>query len=58
MNEIEEVQQEKHYTARELMKLPREERNRLVIEALERTVDEDIELLEAFDEADFDDEDY
>jgi hypothetical protein len=53
---IEKDVPEKTYTARELMKLPREERNRLVIQALERTANDDVELFEAFDEADFDDE--
>jgi hypothetical protein len=46
----------RHYSARELMKMPLEERNRLVAEALVRSQDQDIEILEAFDDADFDDE--
>lgn len=44
------------YTARELMKLPYEERNRIAQEALARSQDEDVELFEAFGEADFDDQ--
>lgn len=44
------------YTALELMKLPYEERNRLVVEALQRSQNDDIEVLEAFDDLDFDDE--
>jgi|GEM_PF-802110 len=48
--------EQRHYSARELMKMPLEERNRLVAEALVRSQDQDIEILEAFDDADFDDE--
>jgi len=39
-----------------LMKLPIEERNRLAQEALARSLDEDVELFEAYSEADFDDQ--
>ncbi len=53
---IETAPQQIHYSARELMKLPREERNRLVKLALQRSWDQDVELFEALDEADFDDE--
>jgi hypothetical protein len=45
----------KYYSARELIKMPLEERNRLVSEALARSQDQDIEVLEAFDDLDFDD---
>lgn len=44
------------YSARELMKLPPDERNRIVKQALQNSWDQDVELLETFDEADFDDE--
>lgn len=47
---------QRSYSALELMKLPFEERNRLAIEALERSQNDDVELLDAYDEADFDDE--
>ena len=47
--------QQKYYSARELMKLPLEERNRLVSEALQSSWDEDFEIFEAYDEDDFDD---
>ena len=46
---------ETNLSARELMKLPFEERNRLVIAALERSADEDFEVFEANDADDFDD---
>jgi len=44
------------YSARELMRLPFEIRNRLAQDALERSFEDDVELLETFDEADFYDE--
>ncbi len=47
---------ERNYTARELMQLPFEERNRIAKAALNRSLDEDVELFEAFGEADFHDE--
>jgi len=53
---IEEPAQTRTYTARELMALPAEERNALVIQALERSADEDVELLDVFDEEGTDDE--
>ena len=43
---------EKRYSARELMKLPFEERNNLVMAALELAVDEDFEVFEAYSEED------
>jgi hypothetical protein len=52
---IEEPPPQKTYSARELMKLPYEERNRLAKLALESSLDEDFEVFEALDEADFDD---
>lgn len=52
---IEEVPEKRTYTATELMKLPPEERNRLVIEALDRSANEDFEIFEAYREEDFDD---
>ena len=45
-----------HYTAQELMRLPFEERNRIAQAELQRSLQDDIELLETFDEADFRDE--
>lgn len=50
---IENPPAEQSYSATELMKLPVEERNRLVA-ALERSLSEDVELFEALDKADFD----
>jgi hypothetical protein len=47
---------ERTYTAQELMRLPFEERNRIAKAALERSLDDDVELFEAFGEADFNDE--
>ncbi len=47
---------EKTYSARELMKLPPQERNRIVSKALERTDNEDTELFDAYGEADINDE--
>jgi hypothetical protein len=49
---IEEAQPEKTYSARELMKLPVQERNRIVLQALERSADEEIELFDACGEMD------
>jgi hypothetical protein len=49
---IEEAQPEKTYSARELMKLPVQERNRIVLQALERSSDEDIELFDAYGKTD------
>ncbi len=46
----------RHYTARELMRLPPEERNQIARAALTRSLDEDVELFEAFGEADLHDE--
>jgi hypothetical protein len=53
---LEAPQQTQTYSALELMRLPPDERNRLVVQALERSANDDIEMLEAFDESDFDDE--
>jgi hypothetical protein len=50
------VRIKKSYTARELLQMPLAERNRLAIEALERTANDDVELFEVWDEADFDDD--
>jgi mRNA-degrading endonuclease RelE of RelBE toxin-antitoxin system len=52
---IEAPPKKKHYTARELMKLPREERERLMAEAFELAKDEDFEIFEANAEDDWDD---
>jgi hypothetical protein len=52
---IESPVQKKTYSARELLRLPSEERNRLIIDALERSADEDFEIFEAYSEDDFDD---
>ena len=46
----------KTYSRRELMRLPLAERNRIVAAELARSLDDDVELFEAFGEADFDDE--
>ncbi|MBC7869563.1 MAG: hypothetical protein H7Y09_01885 [Chitinophagaceae bacterium] len=46
----------KTYSRRELMQLPLAERNRIVAAELARSLDDDVELFEAFGEADFDDE--
>ncbi len=53
---IEQPPEQRNYTARELMKLPYEERNRLAKLALERSLDQDVEFFDTLDEADFDDE--
>jgi hypothetical protein len=36
------------YSARELLKLPLDERNRIIAAAIDRVADDDIELFEAF----------
>jgi hypothetical protein len=46
---------ERPYTARELMQLPYEERNRAVKAALRRAQDMDVEYFDVYDDADFDD---
>lgn len=51
-----EAVSQRTYSALELMALPLEERNRLAIEALERSQDEDVEPFDAYDESDFDDQ--
>lgn len=53
---IEMPQPERYYTALELMQMPYEERSQIVNAALARSQDGDVELLDTFDEADFDDE--
>lgn len=55
VRKIEELSEKRTYSVDELMKLPIEERNRLVIEALDRSADEDFEIFEAYSEEDFDD---
>jgi ERCC4-type nuclease len=45
----------KTYSPRELMRLPFEERNKIVAAALQRSVEDDVELFDANSEADFDD---
>jgi hypothetical protein len=52
---IEQSPTEKVYSPRELMRLPLEERNKIVAAALERSIHDDTELFDAFSEADFDD---
>jgi hypothetical protein len=52
MSDEEEFYPDKRYSACELMKLPLEERNRLVITAFELSVDEDFEIFEAYSEED------
>ena len=47
---------ERTYTAQELMRLPYEERNRIAHAALKRSLGDDVELFDAFDESDFHDE--
>ena len=56
VNSLEELQPEKIYSARELMQLPLHERNLMVAQALERSTAEETDMLDAYDEADFDDE--
>ncbi len=56
IREMDSLAAKKSYSADELLKLPYEERNRLVAEALARTADEDVEFFEAYSEADFDDD--
>ena len=51
---IDQSEAKTSYSAREVMKLPFEVRNRLVIEALERSADEDVELFDAYSDVDFD----
>jgi hypothetical protein len=43
VRKIEESQPQKHYSAEELMKLPFEERNRIAVEALKRTANDDVD---------------
>ena len=52
---IEQSSVGKTYSPRELMRLPLEERNKIVAAALERSLDDDVELFDANNEADFDD---
>ncbi len=52
---IEQSSQVQTYSIYELMKLPVEERERLVIESLRRSANEDFEIFEAYSEEDFDD---
>jgi len=54
---IEDTPDEQTYSIYELMKLPVEERERLVIESLGRSANEDFEIFEAYSEEDFDDTD-
>lgn len=56
VRDIDESEPQKSYSARELMKLPLQERNRLVIEALERSTNDDVEQFDAYSETDLDDE--
>jgi hypothetical protein len=44
------VQPSHHYTARELMALPAEERERLVAQSIAQAADEDFEIFEAYSE--------
>jgi hypothetical protein len=48
--------EERHYTLQELMKLPYEERNRIMIAAMQSSQNEDFEIFEADGEEDFDDD--
>jgi hypothetical protein len=56
IQEMDIASEQKAYSVSELLKLPYEERNRLAAEALAHTADEDVEVFEAFGEADFDDD--
>lgn len=53
---VQHIQGEKVYSARELMKLPLEERQRLVEASLAAAADEDFEIFEAYTEETFDDD--
>jgi hypothetical protein len=46
------IHENRHYSARELIKLPRELRNYLVYAALARADNEDFEIFEAYSEED------
>jgi hypothetical protein len=52
---IEKSATSKTYSPRELMRLPFEERNKIVVAALQGSLDDDVELFDANSEADFDD---
>lgn len=52
----EESQPQRNLTLEELARLPLAERNRAVQAALASSWDDDVEVLEAFDERDFDDD--
>jgi hypothetical protein len=52
---IEVPPKKQHYTARELMKLPREERERYILASLELAQNQDFEIFEANAEDDWDD---
>ncbi len=47
--------QKRHYTARELMRLPVEERNAILQGQLVQAADEDFEMFEAYSEENLDD---
>jgi hypothetical protein len=51
---IETPTEQKRYSARELMKLPFAERNRILLEQLERAANEDFETFEAYSEEEID----
>ena len=51
-----EVPQKTYPTARDLLRMPQAEREAYMEQSFAAVADEDIELFEAFDEADFDDE--
>jgi hypothetical protein len=50
------VQPPPHYTARELLALPKEERERLVAQSIALATDEDFEIFEAYSEENIDDD--
>lgn len=54
---VQHLQGEKVYSARELMKLPLEERRRLVEASIAAAAGEDFEIFEAYSEETFDDDD-
>jgi hypothetical protein len=52
---VRKLESPKRLTARELMQLPLEERQRIVAESIAAAADEDFETFEAYSEEDFDD---
>jgi hypothetical protein len=55
LNFVDRIERKRKYTAKELLRLPREERERIMRASIRASQDKDFEIFEAYSEEEFDD---